>query len=206
MSEVWATFIPMLILIFKKDEHRPLKPVIIYFHVAFILNIIIDIAGFKIYNNNNFVYNILSIVRLYYFIWFFKTLQVPFNVLWHYFLIAFTALLFILNFIYYEPFKDFSSRTFSLEGIVLIVLCILYFFKKIKSDEVTFEFDTSLVIITGLAIYEVVCFPIFLFYKTLTETTKDYAVNIWDIHNLAYIVFCLFIAKAFYGPAKHAKQ
>ena len=75
-----------------------------------------------------------------------------------------------------------------------------------RSDEITNEFDASLFVVTGLAIYEVVSFPIFLFYKTLMETTKNYAVTIWDVHNLTYIVFCLFIAKAFYGTAQRAKQ
>ncbi len=205
-SEVWATLIPMLILILKKSERGALFPVVIYFHIALIVNIVIDLAGFKLYNNNNFVYNILSIVRLYYFIWFFKMLKIPFNRVWHYLIIVGTAIFFIFNFIYLEPFKDFSSRTFTVEGIVLIALCLLYFLRKMRSDEITYEFDACLFIVTGLAIYEVVSFPIFLFYKTLMDTTKDYAVNIWDIHNLVYIVFCFFIAKAFYGTAKHAKQ
>jgi hypothetical protein len=82
---------------------------------------------------------------------------------------------------------------------VLIIFCVLYFLRKLKSDEISSSFDASLYIVTGLAVYEAVCFPIFLFYDMLIEKTKGYAVDIWNVHNIAYIVFCLFIARAFYG-------
>ncbi len=29
------------------------------------------------------------------------------------------------------------------------------------------------------------------------------AVDIWNVHNIAYIIFCLFITKAFYGSANY---
>jgi hypothetical protein len=29
------------------------------------------------------------------------------------------------------------------------------------------------------------------------------ADNIWNVHNIAYILFCIFITKAFYASARH---
>ncbi len=101
---------------------------------------------------------------------------------------------------------NFSSNIFTLEGIVLIIFCVLYFLKKLRSDEISSGFDTSLYIVIGLSIYEAVCFPVFLFYNTLINQNNDYAVNVWNVHNIAYIVFCLFIARSFYGVAQRTNN
>jgi len=29
------------------------------------------------------------------------------------------------------------------------------------------------------------------------------AVNIWNVHNIVFIIFCIFIAKAFYVPVRY---
>ena len=204
-SEVWATLLPIIVLLFKKRKQIALKPVIIYICLTFIIYVIADIANI-VYFNNNFLYNILSIVRLYFFIWFFATLKIPTDKKWLYIIASIAAVFLIVNFIFFESFKKYSSRTFTLEGIVLITFCILYFLRKLKSDEVNSGFDASLYIVTGLAIYEAVSFPIFLTYTTLAAEDTAFAVNIWYIHNIAYLVFCLLIARAFYGTTKHVSQ
>ena len=117
----------------------------------------------------------------------------------HYFI---EHILVLCNFIFVDSFFAFSSRTFTLESFVLLCYCVNYFFKKLRSDEPDDDFDAPLIIVTGLCIYEAVCFFIFLFYDTLNETYKDFAVDIWNVHNIMYIIFCLFIARAFYGGRK----
>jgi hypothetical protein len=112
----------------------------------------------------------------------------------------------VINFSLFSYLTNFSSAIFTAEGFILIVYSIIYFLKTLKSDELTHGFNNSLYIVTGIAIYEAVCFPIFLFYQTLTNETRQYAVNIWDVHNIAYIVFCLFIARAFYGTTRRTAQ
>ena len=69
----------------------------------------------------------------------------------------------------------------------------------------TLQFDAALYIITGLAVYEAVCFPMFLFYNTLISSNELYAAQVWNIvQNIAYIVFCILIARAFYGSPRYS--
>jgi hypothetical protein len=202
-SEVWALTVPILIWIIKKPANQILNPVKTFLAVSLTLNIIIDLANFKaIYHNNNAVYNLSSIFRLGVFVWFFSKNNIPISTKKILFPIFFIAIVIVANYLFWNSFTKFSSITFSIEGVVLITYCVIYFLRKLKSDEFNTAFDPSLYIVTGLSIYEAVCFPIFLFYDTLTNQTKDYAVNIWDVHNIAYIVFCLFIARAFYGSSR----
>jgi len=182
--------------------------------MAFLLNLLIDVP-WKFYYKvpvvqsilgyNNFFYNLHSVIRMFFLMWFFAKLRITTKYRSR-LLLYLLAACFIITFIFLEPIDTFSSQTFTLEGIVLIILCILYFLKRLRSDEVITSFDASLYIVTGLAIYEAVCFPIFLFYDMLMEKTEDYAVSIWDVHNIAYIVFCLFIARALYGNLRHTQQ
>jgi hypothetical protein len=202
-SELWATILPIIVWILKKPQQKVLLPIKIYLFVSFILNIIIDLANFKIYKNNNPLYNLESIFRLFIFMWFFLENGIPISTKKFSYLVSLILILIVINFLFWGSFIKFDSPAFSIEAITLIVYCVTYFLKKLKEDNSSFAYDPSLIIITGLAIYETVCFPVFLFYQTLAEQTKDYAVNIWDVHNIAYIVFCLFIARAFYGSSKH---
>ena len=204
-SESWAPLITLIIFFLKKTEFS--KFIIAYILIALVLNLLVDIPWKfyysnnvmpKIYKYNNLFYNIHSIVRLFVFFLFFYRLKIPLITKFFYIFLVGVSMLIIINFLF-ESINKFSSNIFTLEGVVLIILCILFFLKRLRSDELSTEFDSSLYIVTGLAIYEAVCFPIFLFYNTLMRKTEDYAVSIWDVHNIAYIVFCLFIARAFYG-------
>ena len=49
-SEVWAPLIPLVFLLFKKNQPRFLKPVILYLVAAFLLNAVSDIiSDYKAY-------------------------------------------------------------------------------------------------------------------------------------------------------------
>jgi hypothetical protein len=197
--------VPLLILLFKKRTESFLLPVEIYLFIILILNIWITLAYFDIIQNNHFIYSLVAFCRLICFTWFFALLHIWTNrkIIWLLFLGA--IILIVFNFIFFEDFfTSFSSNSFSLEGIILLIFCIRYFLKKLRSDEITTEFDAALYVVMGLAIYEAVCFPMFLTYQTLIDKNDVYAANIWNIvHNVVYIVFCLFIARAFYGSSRH---
>jgi hypothetical protein len=212
-SEVWAIAIPLFIFFVKRP--KGIRPVLMYVIAGLILNLLVDVPWkfyyharimHDLYVYNNLFYNLHSIVRLLCFGWFFKTRNIPANKIFRYVLFISTAIVLIILFTFFESINSFGSKGFTVEGLILISLCILYFLKKLKSDEISTGFDASLYIVTGLSIYEAVCFPIFLFYETLSKETKTYAVDIWDVHNIAYIVFCLFIARAFYGSTRRTNN
>lgn len=210
-SEVWAVLIPVLIYLYKKPNEKYIKPVIWYLVIALILNIISDIIGENYYNEPKFIvainynlpfYNLHSIIRLFLFINFFHLINIPGNRFFKKYIPLFIGTLILFNFLSLDSFKNFSSKIFTIESIVLIVYCINYFLTILGADDASTKFNSSLIIATGVAVYESVCFPIFLFYDLLSKKFKNYAIDIWDVHNIMYIILCLFIARAFYGRIK----
>jgi hypothetical protein len=212
-SEVWALFIPIFFILLGKRYPPYLKPVIMYVWVALILNIAQDIImkqkplGLKLpLDNNTFIYHIHSIIRLIFFSWFFfniKMLSSKFNKI----LPVFFAIASLINFIWFEKFYGgaLSSRLLSFETAILLYYCLLYYFFLLREDQSSFQKSPSFWIVTGLSIYVVINFPIFLFYKTLTSSDEIFAINIWDVHNVSYIIFCICLSIAFYKESKNNK-
>ena len=204
-TELWATLLPIIVWLIRKPGTL-LKPVKVYLAVVLCLYLCIFAAYFNIISNNHFFYTLVSLCRLICFTWFFLGLQLYPNTKIIWVVCGIAVVLVMLNFLFLENFLEaFSSHTFSLEAFILLIFCIQYFLKKLRSDEVTLQFDAALYIITGLAIYEAVCFPMFLFYNTLISSNELYAAQVWNIvQNIAYIVFCILIARAFYGSPRYS--
>ena len=215
-SEVWALLLPITVLLIRRPLLPAyLKPICYYIYIALVLNLAADIIWkFKIVLNlkgilrdNPFLYNTHSIVRLVLFSIFFISLRqsflpglkkaIPFIFL----------LLVCVNFSlprtfsgsFYERFTDFSSRTLALESALLLIYCLLYYFDAMQQElSVPFTKLPGFWVVTGLSIYVVINFPIFLFYKTITPAAEKLAIDIWNVHNISYIILCSFIAKSFY--------
>lgn len=214
-SEAWAVLIPLTVYVIKRPKQKFIKLIFIYLLIALVINFCADIIEENYYhdpkwivaiNYNLPIYNIHSIIRLLLLMYFFALIQIPKSKKLRFIFFVCAIMFVVTNFSLFSYLTNFSSAIFTAEGFILIVYSIIYFLKRLKSDELTHGFDNSLYIVTGIAIYEAVCFPIFLFYQTLTNETREYAVNIWDVHNIAYIVFCLFIARAFYGTTRRTTQ
>ena len=71
-----------------------------------------------------------------------------------------------------------------------------------QEEAIDYKKDPVFLMVTGISIYFVVNFPIFLFYKSLSVDFKIFAVDIWGIHNIAYILLCIFIARFFYAVSR----
>jgi len=207
-SEVWAPLIPLL-FIFRRKQPVLLKPVIVYLWLALILNIFGDIIGeFKralhfpawLYSNNP-LYNLHSLVRFACFSYFFISLpQTHFKTIKKIIAGAF-ALFFIIDFGFFENFfypNHLSGNLLSAEGYLLLICCMLYYLEVLISENDTAFKGPVFWIVTGLAIYVVVNFFVFLFYVPMIDQDIVLVLAIWDVHNIAYIIFCLFITRAFY--------
>jgi hypothetical protein len=55
-------------------------------------------------------------------------------------------------------------------------------------------------VVTGLGIYVAINFFIFLLYHELSVYYIRIAVDVWNIHNASFILFQLFLARAFIRP------
>jgi hypothetical protein len=211
-SEVWAPMIPLTVLLFRRQQPASLRPVVIYLWLGFLVNVVIDIImAINVYLpghdlSNNPFYNIHSIVRFACFSFYFIQLQKnSFTRLKSWLTIATTGFL-VINFIFFENFFNpdtLSGNLLAAEAYVLLVYCMLYYLSELKDDEDNLFNSPHFWVVTGLSIYVVINFFVFLFYIPMVDVNITLAVDIWNVHNIAFILFCLFITKAFYGPFRY---
>ena len=211
-SEVWAPLIPLVFLLFNRKQPRILRPVIAYLVFAFFINVTGDIiSDFKSYlplwlHSNNPLYNVHSVIRFICFSYFFISLRQNYFRSILYILANFLLLLIIINFKYFEDFGNInrlSGNLLSAEAYVLLIYCMLYYLSKLRDEVDDITSGPDFWVVTGLSIYVVINFFVFLFYVPMIDQNPTLADNMWDVHNIAYILLCLFITKAIYEPAGH---
>lgn len=211
-SEVWALLIPLIVLLFKRKQPHFLKPVIIYLWLALLINLMIDvIMVYKKYfpdwlQSNNPYYNIHSVARFACFsIFFIQLPQTSFTTLKK--LLAILSVVFILiNFSFFDNFfnpEHLSGNLLATEAYLLLVYCMQYYLSELRDDNNALASGPDFWIVTGLSIYVVINFFVFLFYVPMIDTAPSLADNIWNVHNIAFIIFCIFITKALYGPFRN---
>ncbi len=209
-SEVWAPLIPLVYLIFNRHQPGYLKPVIVYLVIAFCINLAADvISDFRHMlpvriESNNPLYNVHSILRLVCFYFFFMALgQTDFIKVRH--ILTIVGLLIIpLNFLFNENFLNpdhLSGNLLASEAYLLLIYCLLYYLSKLRTDDSDVFAGADFWVVTGLSIYVVVNFFVFLFYVPMITFDSELAERIWDFHNIAYIILCIFLTRAFYESA-----
>jgi hypothetical protein len=203
-SEVWAPLIPLGVLLVHQRQPSYLRPVILYLWIALFLNLFGNIiADFLPYwlQINNPLYNLHSLVRFACFSSFFLVLNQPFFKSLKKSL-PFIALCFVLlNFLLLENFlypDHLSGNLLSAEAYLLLVYCLLYYLSQLKDETDVISSGPDFWVTTGLCIYVVINFFVFLFYVPLLQQNENLADRIWSVHNIAYIILCIFIARAFY--------
>ena len=211
-SEVWALIIPLFQLFLRPKQPAWLQPVIIYLFAALLLNLSVDIiAEYNQYHrgpdslSNNPLYNIHSVIRFACFSYFFIRLRQSFYKK----IKKIIPLVFIVFLIVDFRFEDFffrdhlSGNLFSAEAFLLLVYCMLFYLSKLKDEQGTLSGSKDFWVVTGLSIYVVTSFFVFLFYVPMIKENYHLANNMWDVNNAAYIILCIFITKAFYVPASN---
>jgi hypothetical protein len=209
-SEVWALFIPLFVLVSGNKQSKVLKPIVVYLFLALILNLFSDVIGdYKFIfhlplwlQSNNPVYNIHSLVRFICFSYFFISLPQPQFKIFKRTIPLIFLLFVVIEFIFFEDFFLFdhlSGNLLSVEAFLLLVYCMLYYLGVLNEDDDSVAKGPFFWIVTGLSIYVIINFFVFLFFVPLMTQNPILANHMWTIHNVAYIIFCLFIAKAFYA-------
>ena len=210
-SEVWALMIPLSVLLFRRQQPSSLRPVIVYLWLAFLVNVAIDIImAINIYSgtqnlSNNPLYNIHSVLRFTCFSFYFIRLQKNSFAQLKKLLALFGLVFLFVNFVFFEDFfnrESFSGNLLTVEAYLLLAYSMLYYLAELKDDENLFD-GPHFWVVTGLAVYLVTNFFVFLFYMPMITVDVELAINIWNVHNIAFIIFCLFITKAFYGSVRH---
>jgi hypothetical protein len=211
-SEVWALLIPLTYYLFHRNQPSYLKPVVIYLFVAFFINVTGNIiSDFKAnlpswMQSNNPLYNLHSIIRFICFGFFFNKLGQTSFIKIRKVLAILSVLIIVVNFIYLEDFVNpdhLSSNLLTIEAYLLLIYCLMFYLAKLRDDESEFTSSPDFWVVTGLSIYVVINFFVFLFYVPMINQDELLAERIWNVHNIAYILLCIFITRAFYDSARH---
>ena len=212
-SEVWGILIPLFTLLgFKKRQPNLINPIIIYLCLALFMNLLADLIGdFKTFfpsflKSNNPIYNIHSIIRFTCFTIYFITIKkLPVSNLKK--VVIFSMCLFIfINFLFYENFFNYyilSGSLLAVEAYLLLILCMEYYLAELNDEVENISGKKNFWIVTGLSIYVTVNFFIFLFYVPMIKENHLLAVQMWNVHNVAYLILCILIAKSFYVPVSY---
>ncbi len=209
-SEVWALLIPLLFLMFRGNQPALLKPVIVYLCLALILNLFGDvIADFKKpyhfpawLQSNNPIYNIHSVVRFACFSYFFISLPQPQFKTFKKVIVVVFILYTIINFAFFENFFYFyhlSGNILSVESYLLLIYCMLYYLAVLNDEDDAAFKGPVFWIVTGLSLYVVINFFVFLFYVPMITQNMILALHIWKVHDAAFIILCLFITRGLYA-------
>lgn len=207
-SEVWALFIPIGALFSRKKQPRLLTPVIIYLFIALYLNILADVSwrlktplNFPHwFRSNTFVYNAHSIIRFILFGWFFIMLNQPFLTTLKKVTFILFVVFVIVNFSFLQDFFYFnmiSSRLHTIETGLLMIYCLIFYFYLLTGEQTSFRNSPAFWVVTGLSIFIITSFPIYLFYEAAIKHYESFIANIWTVQKIAYLIFCIFIAGAF---------
>ncbi len=211
-SEVWGLLIPLPFIIKRKNIPAFLKPIRLYVWLALFLNIIATCIWKRnflhlpelphFFQSNNFIYNIHSIIRLLLFSYFFILLRQRFMHRVKAMLPFVFIILTCINFIFFEDFFNhnmFSNRLLATEAAILLFYCLQYYiYLTIEDRNTPLKKQDGFWIVTGLSFFVASSFFIFLFYTYLTQENLLFAVDIFDVHNIAYIFLCICIAITFY--------
>jgi hypothetical protein len=211
-SEFWATLIPISVYLFHRDQPSYMRPVITYLFIAMLINYTGNIIGdyWKILpawmQSNTVLYNLHSMIRFVCFSLFFIGLQQQGPTKLYKWLPLLSLLIFILNFSLIDDFfnpDSISGNLLTGEAYILLIYCIVYYLYKLRDDEMTITEEPDFWVVTGLAFYVVANFFVFLFYGPMLKQDVQLATKIWDVHNYAYIILCLFITKALYDAPRY---
>lgn len=216
-SEVWALLIPLIIILLHRPRGDKSSWLVAYVIVAFLLNITsTSMAQFygsmpSWLKNNNILYNIHSVVRVLLLGAYIITVR-PYKypgVLKG--LFAAYMLFIILNFSFLEPVNFLSPNLYAAESIMLLTLCLLYFFRSIEDDsDIHWLRHPSFLVCTGICFYEVITFFVFLFFNTINYSTehrdRKFAQVLMLIYTLSYVILCILLAIALYRDRKNQRK
>jgi len=180
-----------------------MNSIVLYICIAFVLNLVSTTIFVHHYvmppflRNNNVFYNLHSCVRVILFSWYILSFKLPrFSLLLKIILPAYLIFA-IINFVFFESLFIFSSRVFSIESIILLILCILYFISSMQDESGTnWLKHPSFIVCTGISLYESVNFFIFLFFYPLFENNPEFGKMTMTIANMMYVILCLLLALA----------
>lgn len=194
-SDTYGSVLPLIACIVY--WHKVPKEVFILFWY-FLASIII--FGYSNYLadrniNNLYLYHMFSIIELTLLLQYFKKiieLRVIKKVIkWITFIFLILSL---LNILFLEKINSLNSNTQSLEFLLLIVFCFIYYNDLAKSNQIVFFYKQPVFwIVTGFFIYFSCTLIVFSLYKYSGRHNKSFISGFWVFQELMYLIKNMFI-------------
>jgi len=210
-SEVWALLIPLIIILIYKPLGRKVRPLVFYVIIAFLLNFLAVFVIEYYYlaplwlneKGNNLYYNLHSFIMVVFFSWYILTIRPNKYVLLLKAFLAIYILFVLINFAFFEPTYLLSSRHFTAGSIVLLLMCLSYFFHSMQDDsQINWIKHPSFIICTGVCLYQAVTFFVFLFiyplYDDAYNKNLSFAMLMMRVYQVVFVLFCILIAIGLY--------
>ena len=195
-ADTYGSILPLVVLIYKRNL-VPKENLILFWY--FLLSI--GIFSYSNYladrvQNNLFLYHIFSIVELTLLLQYFK--KIIHSTLIKKLINGITILFLIasaLNILFLEKINSLNSNTQSLEFLLLIAFCFVYYMELAQSEQIIYFFRHPVFwIVTGFFIYFSITIFIFSFYKYSERTYHTFTINFWTFQEVMYLIKNLIIA------------
>ncbi|MDB4926662.1 hypothetical protein [Mucilaginibacter sp.] len=198
-----SILIPIIIALFNyKLLGMPLK-VILYFLVFSAVLQTVNMILSSQYIPNLFVFHFYAIFEFAFVSWFYS-LQFKglINKLIPPMVLTF-AVLCVINFFYIQKKLEFNTYTRSLEAVIIIGYCVMFFNKQMQTNSKYKWGSLSLNWInTGLLIFYSCSFFIFMFSNYLLNANKHIITVVWSTYDTIIILENILFAIAFYKCRK----
>lgn len=212
----WSETLCLLIPLYVIRRFRPwgpaMKLIIRYVIIALIIDFLSNTVAelwrqLPPYINNNVLYNLHSIARVYFLSTF--LLQTK-QLLFRKFLVALRviyALYVIINFTFLQNPLILSNTLLSAESIVLLPFSLSFVLGIMLDDsKINWLQQPALFVCMGILLYETVNFFGFLFFYLLLKNNSSLFDDTLIAHNIVYVIFCIFLAVALRLQHKIEKQ
>lgn len=217
-SEVWALFIPLTIIILYKIKTSEFRTIVFYVWTAVPISLIANAQAAIIHygdktmlpdflQTNHILYNVHSIIRVLLFGWLITNIRLMKEYILPRIAIPLYIILLIANFSFRGSIWSFDPFVFVLEGLLLLTLCLSFFFLSIKDNSETIWMDEPVFIIcAGISLYEAINFFIFLFFDALQIKNPSFGRVTMEIFSVSYIILCILLAIMLFRLVRYPVQ
>jgi len=209
-SEVWALLIPLLVTLIYKPRGHNVKWLLAYVIPAFIFNFLAIfmmhyyyLMPFLLEQGNNIFYNLHSFIMVIFFSCYIITdREYKYTIVLKALLAAYFAFVLVDFSLFESPFI-LSTRHFATGSVILLFMCLFYFFRTMLEESPTnWLKEPSFIVCVGLCLYEAITFFIFLFIYPLFNKTYNqdlsFALLMMKVYEVSFVIFCIFLAIGLY--------
>lgn len=205
-SEVWAFLIPLAVIVFFKPAGKAVRLLIAYVIMGFVLNfcaiftlVYPNLVPPVFRYNNNIFYNVHSFIMVLFLGLYILKIRTYKHITLLKGLLMLYVIFVLVNFTFFGHPLFYSTRHFTTGSIVLLILCLFYFFSSIQEEsKVNMLKHPSFLITSAVSLYHGITFFIFLFLLPMFNSAYNKDLSLTDlmmkITQVTFVIFCILLA------------